>query len=184
MNMNINLVEAASNIASAQVSKLMGGDELDLDNNLNHYNEEGQELFNDLYEKAWEMLENCANKPYQEQALRTASCGYSAIEERLKGPQMINMLHSAIGLATEAAEALDMLKKHIYYGKKLDIPNFKEEIGDSQWYAAIGAEACGTTLQEIQNTNIAKLKARYPEKFTEEKAENRNLTVERQILEK
>ena len=129
------------------------------------------------------MLEGCKDTSYQEDALRTASCDYEAIESRLKGPKMINLLHSAIGLATEAAEALDMLKKHIYYGKPLDIVNFKEELGDGLWYAAIGAEACSSTIEEIQETNISKLRARYPEKFTEDKAENRNLAVERKILE-
>ena len=33
------------------------------------------------------------------------------------------------------------------------------------------------------DTNIAKLKARYPDKFTDELAENRNIATEREILE-
>jgi hypothetical protein len=38
-------------------------------------------------------------------------------------------------------------------------------------------------LEEMLQRNIDKLKARYPEKFTQENALNRNLDVERQILE-
>lgn len=123
------------------------------------------------------------NETYQEQALRTESVDFEAIEKRLQDKQVIRMLHAAIGLATEAGEALDMLKKHIFYGKPLDNVNFAEEIGDSQWYAAIGADAVGKELENIQGNNIAKLKARYPNKFTEENAINRNLEVERSILE-
>src|SRR5688572_14242671 len=109
------------------------------------------------------------NETYQEQALRTESIDFEAIEKRLQSKQVIRMLHAAIGLATEAGEALDMLKKHIFYGNPLDTVNFAEEIGDSQWYSAIGADAVGKELQNIQGNNIAKLKVRYPDKFTEEK---------------
>jgi hypothetical protein len=41
----------------------------------------------------------------------------------------------------------------------------------------------GWNMEDILDTNIAKLEARYPEKFTEEAALNRNLEAEREILE-
>lgn len=120
---------------------------------------------------------------YQEKALRTESNDFEAIRQRLHDEKTIRLLHVGIGMATEAAEILDALKKHIFYGKPLDEVNISEEIGDSQWYAAIGADALGTTLPNIQETNINKLIARYPAKFTEEKAENRDLAQERKVLE-
>ncbi|MCB0357936.1 MAG: nucleoside triphosphate pyrophosphohydrolase family protein, partial [Bdellovibrionales bacterium] len=95
----------------------------------------------------------------------------------------IRLLHGAIGLATEAGEFLDALKKHIYYGRELDRVNLAEELGDIFWYCAIIADELNVPFAKIMETNIEKLKARYGEKFTEEKAENRNLTVEREILE-
>ena len=122
-------------------------------------------------------------KEYQEKALRTESNDFKAIQERLHDEKTIRLLHVGIGMATEAAEILDALKKHIFYGKPLDEVNISEEIGDSQWYAAIGADTLKTTLPEIQRVNIAKLIQRYPEKFTEEKAEHRDLDKERDILE-
>ena len=64
-----------------------------------------------------------------------------------------------------------------------DVTNFKEEIGDGMWYDAIGLEAVDGTIAETQNTNIAKLRARFPNKFTEYDANNRNLSAERKILE-
>jgi NTP pyrophosphatase (non-canonical NTP hydrolase) len=103
--------------------------------------------------------------------------------ERLSQPDTIRMLHSAMGLCTESAEFLDMLKKHIFYGKPLDLVNAKEEIGDSMWYVAIAVDVLQTTLDEVMTVNISKLKARYPEKFTEHHAENRDLETERNILE-
>lgn len=93
------------------------------------------------------------------------------------------LLHAGIGLATESAEFLDALKKHIYYGKPLDRVNLREELGDLFWYMAIACDALDVSFDELQETNIAKLSARYPEKFTMDKAENRDLATERQILE-
>ena len=29
---------------------------------------------------------------------------------------------------------IDALKKHIYYGKSLDVVDLKEEVGDLMWY--------------------------------------------------
>ena len=41
-----------------------------------------------------------------------------------------------------------------------------------------------TDFDEVATTNINKLKARFPEKFTQDKAYNRDLDTEREILEK
>ena len=46
------------------------------------------------------------------------------------------------------------------------------------------ADTLGVSFEEIQERNIEKLKARYGEKFTDEKAINRNLETERSILER
>lgn len=94
-----------------------------------------------------------------------------------------NILHGALGLGTEAAEIQDAVKKSVFYGKPFDLVNLKEELGDCLWYIAILARECDCTIEEIMETNIAKLRARYPEKFTEENALNRDLDVERSILE-
>jgi NTP pyrophosphatase (non-canonical NTP hydrolase) len=72
----------------------------------------------------------------------------------------------------------------LFYGKPLDEVNLKEEMGDLFWYLAIMADTLGVSFEEIQERNIEKLKARYGEKFTDEKAINRNLETERSILER
>lgn len=97
--------------------------------------------------------------------------------------EQMELLHAAIGISTESGEILDAFKKHLIYGKELDLINISEEIGDVMWYVAIISRYLGHDFQTVLDTNINKLKARYPEKFTEEDALNRNLDAEREILE-
>ena len=92
-------------------------------------------------------------------------------------------MHAGIGLSTESAEILDSLKKRIFYGKPLDEVNLKEEMGDLFWYLAIMADSLNIDFETIMSKNIEKLKARYGQKFSEEKAVERNLILERQTLE-
>jgi NTP pyrophosphatase (non-canonical NTP hydrolase) len=102
---------------------------------------------------------------------------------RFSDPTNIRLLHAGMGMVTEAGEFVDMLKKHLFYGKPLDLVNLGEEIGDSMWYIALAVDILQTTLDDVMSVNIAKLKARYPDKFTEFHAENRDLVTERKILE-
>lgn len=93
------------------------------------------------------------------------------------------LIHAQMGMQTEVAEFTDALKKSLFYGKPLDIINLKEELGDLMWYMAIAMDELGTDFTTEGNRVISKLKARYPEKFTSHKAENRDLKQEREILE-
>lgn len=122
------------------------------------------------------------SKDYVRCVLRTESCDFDSIRERLTDDK-IRLLHAAMGLATESGEFIDMLKKHIFYGKKLDYPNLGEELGDAMWYSGVAIDVLKTTLDEVLTVNIMKLRERYPEKFTEESAINRNIDAERDILE-
>lgn len=119
---------------------------------------------------------------YVKSATKTESPITEAMIDRLTEPQTIRLLHAAMGLSTEAGEFMDMLKKHIFYGKPLDLVNAKEEIGDTMWYTALAIDVLQTTLDEVMTVNIEKLAFRYPEKFTEFRAENRDLETERKIL--
>ena len=123
------------------------------------------------------------SKQYISDATKTESTDFSAMNSRLNDDGLKRLLHAGIGLSTEAGEFLDALKKHIFYGKDLDRVNLKEEIGDLFWYIAIACDELGVEFETLMDTNIAKLKARYGEKFSEHKAENRDLGTEREILE-
>lgn len=115
-------------------------------------------------------------------ALRTEP-DYKAAMARLQNVKAVRLLHVAMGLVTEAGEFTDQLKKHIFYGKPIDEVNLIEELGDSSWYERIGTDALEIKFLDMLQRNIDKLRARFPEKFTEERAENRNLSREREILE-
>lgn len=94
-----------------------------------------------------------------------------------------NIIHAIIGIFTEAGEMLEALREAINLGKPIDSVNAKEETGDLFWYVAILARECGFTFDSAQRVNIQKLRARFPDRFTEFDANNRNLTAERTILE-
>lgn len=94
-----------------------------------------------------------------------------------------DLLHCGLGLATEAGEFLDAVKKTIFYGRIFDKVNAKEELGDILWYVALGAASLGLDINDLMESNIAKLRVRYPKKFTPESALKRNLESERRSLE-
>jgi len=91
------------------------------------------------------------------------------------------LFHSLVGISTESAELLEILIKSIN-GQTADAVNIKEELGDLEWYVAIGVDAMKTDLDSILDKTIAKLRARYPDKFDSDKAINRNIEVEQKIL--
>jgi NTP pyrophosphatase (non-canonical NTP hydrolase) len=122
-------------------------------------------------------------KDYQQLASKTESVNFEEIETRMRTVRAIRLLHGQLGLASESGEIADQLKKHIFYGKALDTINLEEEIGDVFWYLALLANELGADFDSIMERNIAKLKKRYGDKFSEQRAINRNLTIERGILE-
>lgn len=93
-------------------------------------------------------------------------------------------LHMVLGIVTEAGELADVFKKNMAYNKKIDWVNVPEEIGDLLWYICNFCNINGIDIEKVMETNVEKLKFRYPEKFTDEKANNRDLEKERKILEK
>jgi NTP pyrophosphatase (non-canonical NTP hydrolase) len=120
---------------------------------------------------------------YIKNAIKTESINFTDIDKRLSHKSIKRLLHGGMGLSTEAGEFLDALKKHIFYGKKLDKVNLTEEMGDIFWYIAIIADELEINFEEIMNKNIKKLKIRYGDKFSELKASQRDLQKERKILE-
>lgn len=93
------------------------------------------------------------------------------------------VLHGIIGIATESSELIEATLNHLVLLEKLDSVNVQEEIGDIFWYVAILIDSVGGDWDTIQETVIAKLKKRYPDKFTSENAINRDLDAERKLLE-
>lgn len=107
--------------------------------------------------------------PTLDAAVRTSDC--------------IRLLHAGMGFCTEAGEFQDALKRFIFYGKTVDETNLVEELGDLMWYIAIACDALGVSLEEVMEKNNRKLRTRFPDKFNEGDALNRNLDQERKELE-
>jgi NTP pyrophosphatase (non-canonical NTP hydrolase) len=112
---------------------------------------------------------------YQKLALST--------EGALKNTPDPRLLHGALGICTEAGELQDQIKRHLFYGKELDHTNIMEECGDLLWYVAITLDAAGFTMEDAMERNIAKLRARYPDKvFNAEQALVRDTKAENRAL--
>lgn len=97
--------------------------------------------------------------------------------------QQIDLIHAALGHISEAGETLSQVIRSITQGVEMDEVNLREEAGDKLWYSALELRALHTDFETQADKNIKKLAARYPEKFDCDKALNRDLDKEREILE-
>lgn len=88
------------------------------------------------------------------------------------------------GLAKQIGTAIDLLKKAVMYGKQLDEAKLIERLQGIDYHVNRSLRLYGLTSAASRERNIEKLRARYGEKFTEAAALERNLTAEREILEK
>ena len=104
---------------------------------------------------------------YQQLAART-------IGTRTNSDQLANM---ALGLAGEAGETADMLKKHLFHGKPLDVGEVIKELGDVMWYVAGMATTIGASLDDVAQRNVDKLRRRYPDGFSAEASAKRSDVV-------
>jgi NTP pyrophosphatase (non-canonical NTP hydrolase) len=110
---------------------------------------------------------------YQELAGKTLS--------KLPTNQLDNM-HLTMGMVTEAAELIDVFKKNLAYERPIDWVNVGEEIGDLMWYIANFCSQNNLDLDQILSANITKLQTRYGDKFSNERANQRDLKAEEQVL--
>lgn len=78
-----------------------------------------------------------------------------------------------LGIAGEAGEIVDSIKKNVCHGHALDREDFVKELGDLEWYVSHLKEHFGITDEEVRVKNIEKLQKRYPKGFSEEDSINR-----------
>ncbi len=81
---------------------------------------------------------------------------------RFKGTQEMPVEVAAMGLAGEAGEVVDLLKKAVWHGKELSLQELTKELGDCAWYLCAIGQRYGISLTDIMAANVAKLEARYP----------------------
>jgi NTP pyrophosphatase (non-canonical NTP hydrolase) len=101
---------------------------------------------------------------YQVKAARTASAD---------GDPKTILAVAGLGLAGEAGEAVDLIKKHVGHGHPLDVVRLEKELGDVLWYVAIIAWHLGIPLSHVAVKNIDKLWQRYPDGFSSAASMNR-----------
>lgn len=77
----------------------------------------------------------------------------------------------------------DLLKKHLFYGRELDMKKMKQILQKLCMAVSGLCFVSGYSIEQARETNINKLKARYGEKFSEAAALTRNLETERKVLE-
>ena len=102
---------------------------------------------------------------YHKKALRTLNPSLSKSEILING---------VMGLCGESGEAIDIVKKHLAQGHKLDRKNLAKELGDVAWYLAETAYALDYDLESIFQMNLDKLAKRYPHGFEKEKSIDRD----------
>lgn len=85
---------------------------------------------------------------YQKQAFTTATA------------ESQNIYYMTLGMAGEAGEIANKVKKVMRDKKQLDIEDIKHELGDVLWYVAGLATLLNIDLKDVAEANIEKLKDR------------------------
>ena len=85
------------------------------------------------------------------------------------------VLNFALGIAGEAGEIVDLVKKRMFHGHAMDKEKLRGELGDQLWYIARMAARFDITLEEVAQGNIDKLNRRYPDGFSQQKSINRSV---------
>ncbi len=90
-------------------------------------------------------------------------------------PAKCDLLHHAIGVASEAGELLDAVKKCVIYGQSIDITNVVEELGDLEFYLKGVRGNLGITRDDTLRANMSKLAQRYKDfQYSDAQAAERN----------
>lgn len=72
---------------------------------------------------------------------------------------------TAMGLAGEVGEYVEIIKKDMFHGRPLNYPDIVSELGDILWYLAGACTAHGLDLSYVAQQNILKLSKRFPNGF-------------------
>lgn len=112
------------------------------------------------------------NKTNSEVAAWSRS-GIDGYKEIKPTPSQCELLHAAIGIAGEAGELLDAVRKHVFDGQPLDRDNVTEELGDLCFYMEAAFQVLGVDRAYIEAINQAKLSKRYEGGYSDQQAHDR-----------
>lgn len=88
--------------------------------------------------------------------------------------ERVDLWHAATGIATEAGEILEQVKKHVIYNAPLDTDNLIEELGDLEFYATRLRQCLRVTRGEVITRNQLKLAKRYSRGYSDRAAQRRD----------
>lgn len=95
---------------------------------------------------------------------------YQTAAARTTNPALTDkerMLDASAGLAEEAGEILGAVRKHAFQSHPLQRDTLTTELGDALWCLAMTASSVGLTLEQVAASNVAKLRARYPDGYSD-----------------
>lgn len=99
-------------------------------------------------------------KHYKTQALRT---DYADYEDFHTGDASARLDYATVGLVTESAKVLDLVKKSKKALSPLDKQRVKEELGDLLWYMNLTLDELGMAFEEVMEASIEKINRKHPE---------------------
>lgn len=105
--------------------------------------------------------ERVSLKEYQELSKRTLP-SFNGSQE-----QKDALTNYAMGLTGEAGEVVDLLKKVLFHGHELDKEKVIGELGDTLHYLSGLCTILNIDLEGVASYNVAKLKRRYPNGFSQ-----------------
>lgn len=89
-------------------------------------------------------------------------------------PEKAHIIHMSMGVAGEAGELIDAIKKYTMYNKQADMENIIEELGDLEFYMEGLRQAFRITREETIEANVIKLEKRYHKgSYSDQQAQDR-----------
>lgn len=96
-------------------------------------------------------------------------------------PEKAHLWHMAFAMLIEVAELGVPIVNHVTGTAQLDRANALEELGDILYYFQAIADFYGFTITQIREANMAKLRTRYPQGYTNAAAIARADKAEEQV---
>ena len=77
------------------------------------------------------------------------------------------LTHAAMGVAGEAGELVDLIKKHVFTGKPLHYDQVIAEMGDLEFYLQALRNQLQIDREDVLKANVTKLEGRHPKGIEE-----------------
>ncbi len=97
---------------------------------------------------------------YKNKALRTDYADYSDFHI---GDVSARLDYASMGLVTESAKILDIIKKSKKSLNSLDKAKIQEELGDLLWYMNLTLDELNISFDELMQSSIDKIDRKHPE---------------------